>query len=462
MPASNRPRRGSRGSGTNSKTSASKNARRAPPNKKKAVPAKRKRSPEEEEGEDYDSDPTVGVDEPSDEELDPEDAELDPKEVKDLEAKDTKIAELEAQLKIAQGTAKIVPYGLTTMRKEKASRTYANLMRTHLVDNWWGLQPFINSDKVLDRVAVRLYKLMMSKEDKMIQEEVAKKQAQDTWIALHRIVIRQLFNDIRNYYQGRLRSIWMDHAGVELKKVSKEDFAKAAALKDKDGKNLGLVDKDGNPTPKFIPTIKSIITWDECLKVVARDAAFLKTTRGQFVADWWWSDAMRKLAGRTHWGDNRIHSNLISKAMLPKNDFWGAEYPAVPYQLEAAGILFMENAATKWPEFLVEKFKDPKWEYNPKAEYMNCPYSSSTEGTRNWGAFTVDGLKRYQVLRDIAKAGRDKKTCEDSEKAILKRLRVKLGLEDEQGNSLKKGSRKKKAKVADPVEDVELGDDDIF
>ena len=98
MPASNRPRRGSRGSGTNSKTSASKNARRAPPppNKKKAVPAKRKRSPEEEEGEDYDSDPTVGVDEPSDEELDPEDAELDPKEVKDLEAKDTKIAELEA------------------------------------------------------------------------------------------------------------------------------------------------------------------------------------------------------------------------------------------------------------------------------------------------------------------------------------------------------------------------------
>ena len=72
------------------------------------------------------------------------------------------------------------------------------------------------------------------------------------------------------------------------------------------------------------------------------------------------------------------------------------------------------------------------------------------------------GLERYKVLMGIAKAGRNKKNCVDMEKAILKRLRVKHGYEDAQGNSLKGGPKKKKAKVQDPVEKVDLGDDDMF
>ena len=122
----------------------------------------------------------------------------------------------------------------------------------------------------------------------------------------------------------------------------------------------------------------------------------------------------------------------------------------------------MENAAAKWPEFAAAKHKDPDWEYNAGAEYMNCPYSTSTDGSRIWGAFTVVGLERYKVLMKMALDGRKKKTCEDMEKAILKRLRVKYGYEDAQGNPLKGGSKKKKAKVQDLVEQLDIGDDDMF
>ena len=130
--------------------------------------------------------------------------------------------------------------------------------------------------------------------------------------------------------------------------------------------------------------------------------------------------------------------------------------------MEAAGILFMENAAAKWPAFAAKKHKDPEWEYKASADYMVCPYSTSTDGSRIWGAFTVVGLQRFKVLMEIAAGGRKKKTCEGSEKAILKRLCVKHGYEDAQGNSLKGGSKKKKAKVQDPVEQLDLGDADMF
>ena len=127
---------------------------------------------------------------------------------------------------------------------------------------------------------------MMSKEDKAIKEEVAKKQAQDTWIALHRDVIRQLFNKIRNYYQSQLRKEWMAHALAELKKIPQEDIAKLKDEEDKDGNNIGCVDEEGFPTQKFVmEKMPTIIHWTECLKVVARDAKFLGTERGKFVAD---------------------------------------------------------------------------------------------------------------------------------------------------------------------------------
>ena len=432
--------------------------------KKKQAPRGKKRSQEEiHEDEASDSEATRGIDEYEEENQESEDEEVEESGEPNSKAKDTKIAELEAQLKVAQGTAKIVPYTLKGMQKVGASRTYAKLMKDHLVESWWGLQPFTCNDKSLDRISVRLYKTMMSKEDKAIKEEVAKKQAQDTWIALHRDVIRQLFNQIRNYYQGQLRKEWMVHALAELTKISQEELDKLIDQKDKDGNEVGWVDSEGFPTQKYImEKMPTIITWEECLKVVSRDAKFLGTERGKFVADWWVNCALRKLAGRTHWADSKIFSTPISQATLPKNDFSDEDFPAVASNLEAAGILFMENAAAKWPEFAAKKHKDPDWQYNAGAEYMNCPYSTSTDGSRIWGAFTVVGLERYKVLMGIAKAGRNKKNCVDMEKAILKRLRVKHGYEDAQGNSLKGGSKKKKAKVQDPVEKVDLGDDDMF
>ena len=449
------------------------NTRKRPPKgrgtskaSKKKNPAnrgKKRRQEEIEEEEAYDSDATRGIDESEEEIEEPEDDEVEEAGESNLNAKDTKIAELEAQLKVAQGTAKIVPYTLKGMKKAGASKTYAKLMKDHLVENWWGLQPFTCNEKSLDKISARLYRTMMSKEDKAIKEEVAKKQAQDTWIALHRDVIRQLFNEIRNYYQGQLRKEWMVHALAELMKIPQEEIAKLKDEKDADGNNMGWVDEEGFPTKKFVmEKMPTIIHWTECLKVVARDAKFLGTERGQFVADWWVNCALRKLAGRAHWSDSKIFSTPISQATLPKNDFMDEDFPAVASNLEAAGILFMENAAAKWPAFAAKKHKDPEWEYKASADYMVCPYSTSTDGSRIWGAFTVVGLQRFKVLMEIAAGGRKKKTCEGSEKAILKRLRVKHGYEDAQGNSLKGGSKKKKAKVQDPVEQLDLGDADMF
>ena len=185
---------------------------------------KKRRQEEIEEEEAYDSDATRGIDESEEEIEEPEDDEVEEAGESNLNAKDTKIAELEAQLKVAQGTAKIVPYTLKGMKKAGASKTYAKLMKDHLVENWWGLQPFTCNEKSLDKISARLYRTMMSKEDKAIKEEVAKKQAQDTWIALHRDVIRQLFNEIRNYYQGQLRKEWMVHALAELMKIPQEEI----------------------------------------------------------------------------------------------------------------------------------------------------------------------------------------------------------------------------------------------
>ena len=73
------------------------------------------------------------------------------------------------------------------------------------------------------------------------------------------------------------------------------------------------------------------------------------------------------------------------------------------------------------------------WKYKNDADYMNCPYSSSTKGGRKWGAFNVEGLKRYREILDFAKAGRAKKDCLDLEKACLTRLRVSYGIEQGEG-----------------------------
>ena len=109
---------------------------------------------------------------------------------------------------------------------------------------------------------------------------------------------------------------------------------------------MDWVDEEGFPTKKFVmEKMPTIIHWTECLKVVARDAKFLGTERVQFVADWWVNCALRKLAGRAHWSDSKIFSTPISQAMLPKNNFMDEDFPAVASNLEAAGILFMENAA---------------------------------------------------------------------------------------------------------------------
>ena len=70
-------------------------------------------------------------------------------------------------------------------------------------------------------------------------------------------------------------------------KIPQEEIAKLKDEKDKDGNNMGWVDKEGFPTKKFVmEKMPTIIHWTECLKVVARDAKFLGAERGKFVADW--------------------------------------------------------------------------------------------------------------------------------------------------------------------------------
>ena len=433
-------------------------ARRGAPAKKQLAKTSssrgRKRKTEDEEDDDYSSDEAQRTMEELSEMEEEEDADSDPQ---------AKIAELQAQLKAVKSSKAIVPLTLSKMLKTNASKTLVGVMKKELVFNWWGQQPFINNEKSLSAVCDRLYKVMMPKDHADIKEEVAKQEAKDNWIATYRYVIRQLLNQIRNYFQGQLRKVWLEHAVQEVKKIPPAEIEKAKGEKDKDGQDLGLVDKDGFPTAKFVLTrVKTLITWQEVLKVVSRDANFLKTPRGIFVSGWWWNDALPKLAGRCHWGDNKPYLSTISGAEHPNNEFWDNNFPAVPYPLEAVGVLFMENAEGKWPTFVVKNLKDPNWKYDPKADYMECPYSTSKEGGRVWGAFTVKGMKRYATLKDLAKKGRTKTTCEASEKAILKRLRIKHGFEDENGEIKKADGSKKKAKKVDPLEEQEQDEDDLF
>ena len=400
---------------------------------------------------------------------DPEDTEYDPAEdaetaeqVEDSEDATKRIAELEAKLAVANTIQSVSPLSVKQLLSTQSGKSYHNRMKQELIQNWWGLQPFISKDASLVALAQRIYLEMAPKEHSYLKDEVAKKEAAASWITQYSGIIRTLLNSIRNYFQGQLRAAWLEHCVAELKKIPKEEFAKWKDAKDDKGNALGYLDKEGYPTGAFILAQTPVIDWKEVLDCVKRDEKFLKSERGMPVMDWWVDQGVKSLAGRYHWGDYLRYSMPISVAQHPKTKVHPDGSSAVPFPLEAVGVLFMENAQDKWAHFAAQKFRDPKWKYDSKQDYMHCIYSSSTEGGRRWGAFNVEGLKRYAVIKKMAKDGRAKKNALSLEKDCLKRLRVKYGFEAEDGTIQKEAGKKKKARKVDPLEEMEEDEDDVF
>lgn len=250
------------------------------------------------------------------------------------------------------------------------------------------------------------------------------------WVAKHMDVVREVFNEHRNYVQGRCKE------SIEL-------WSKAQG------------DQGG------IPSITDILF--VCLRNLPDANAPEREERERLLAIfvWWWDSFLPAVAGNTYWRATIRHAQTITSATHNGNQ-------CIPKGTEAFAVLLYENCHDKWVQMITKsenfskKIVIPKKKGNEETQKFAGKYSSSKLGQASYGGWSPEGKKRFNELCSLIEAARAKNHVGALEKEVLGMVRVKNNLPeevpDEAAQASKKTRKRKRDKVV--VEEVDCEMDD--
>ena len=270
--------------------------------------------------------------------------------------------------------------GKNSMTAEER-RTHS-MTRKGLKKAVWGFKVFVASMAVLLAVTQAVAQHVEPPELD-IKDEDEKAAKMKEWVEDHKDVVLYEVNNIRNYTQSQIRELMEAEIGAE----------------------------DG-------------FTMEELKKCAYRDAEFLATERGEEALDFYHDKFLFKLGAKELWDTKYRHQFTITNAKLPKCGCHKDGRVCISEDLEAFGVLLLENAWKKWSTVVLEKKNQgSKFKFDPKAEYAQCPYTDSLNGGSKWGGWNGAGRSRFRDIRTMVKEGRNKETTPMFEQATLDRLR---------------------------------------
>ena len=294
----------------------------------------------------------------------------------------------------------------------------------------WPKYPFCNSNKRLMECTRLVMNDIAPKEFEELEGKELRR-AQGRWMLENCDQVRELMNQVRNYFQGQVRDL------IVGKLVKGEE----------------------------VPTKEEI---EMC---VMRKKEYLETKEGKEVFEFYWNDILPKVARNHHWSKSDKWEGTISRAKHPSDPSkdYHSNYKITP-QLEAMALIYFKNCSIKWANMGAEKKEclrnGEEYKYNGKAANMQVPYTDAKGGQQHWGGWTADGQDVYKEDRDavmkIRKAKHDYVGL--MEDATLQRLHElnNYGQEDgDEGRGANGQPKKKKRKAVDSdVEEEPWNTDD--
>ena len=333
-----------------------------------------------------------------------------PMAAKKNSSKDAEIARLKQELAITKATTKMVKKAKKKSKdmsdEERVWRhRFLKATKTYI----WGASIFCTNTKRLFAATKFIMVKLNLKEFEHIKDKKMRQEAEAEFIAQNADLVRDAWNEIRNYAQSQLRQLYVDRV-------------KAG---------------EWNPTTEQIKMC------------ILRDEEFLMTKEGHKVFDYYWDVLLMKVAGKQHWEKDIRHFTTISKAV---NHY---KAPAICPGMEAFVYLLFLNCEPKWKEIAADKMAGKK--HDPKDKRWVCQYTTSKAGQNEWGGWTPQARELFRKLRDEVKEARDEDHVEEVEELALKRIRMANGYDKEGEEATKKKPSNKRKTV-----DVDSDDEDPF
>ena len=177
----------------------------------------------------------------------------------------------------------------------------------------WGFKCFCASMAVLMAIAQAVAQHVEPPELD-IKDEEEKKVKMTKWVEDHKDVVLYEVNNIRNCTQSQVRELMEAEIGAE----------------------------DG-------------FTMEELKNCAYRDAEFLATERGEEALDFHHDKFLFKLGAKELWDSKCRHHFTITNAKLPACGCHKDGRVCISEDLEAFGVLLLENAWKKWSTVVLEK-----------------------------------------------------------------------------------------------------------
>lgn len=343
---------------------------------------------------------------------------------------------LKKQIAALKGTVKqlsSVPSGKNRKNKTKRSgidRAMASQVKKAVAEHLWPKVKFIESDKMLERMAGVLFDKLDLQEKEGLQG-VDLETAKQVWVHKWMDDIRQAYNDRRNYVQQQLH-----------------DLVKDALTND----NLDQ-----------LPNLNEIRLLAQRADMVGDDP---DQERMRDLFGVYWEKLVPCVAGVQHWGPNRKYYQCLSTATLTPND---PDSPlCVTPSDEAYLVVLYENNYKKWyytyytMKGKEEELKTLLAEGDREAvENMETPYTNPRAGQVKFGGWLAAGKSQFKQVKKAVSDARKEAHVPELEGKVLKMLRVASGTEDRDKNGNGSKKRKRGADFFEQEDDEEELDDDL-
>lgn len=172
------------------------------------------------------------------------------------------------------------------------------------------------------------------------------------------------------------------------------------------------------------------------------------------VWQFYWTKLLPHSAGLNYWDHNNyLHGTIIETKTNEK--------PDGPSNVTAASegfvALLWDNCGEKWEKEFQFKKANPKVKIAQNDKRFVAKYSRSDTGQTRFGGWTEEGINRFKMYMDMAKAGRKKDGTLQLEKDTLKLLQEENKIEE--NNQAQSGKKRKRAAHQGPIVPFELDDE---
>ena len=313
---------------------------------------------------------------------------------------------LEAKANIASRHAPAKSRNSSDLTSEQ--KRWINDVKSAVKEYAWGSVKFINDDRKLARVTGKIFDLMKPTGYDHLTGK-ALDEARAEWVVTNQDHVRTGLTDIRNYAQGQVRDLIVQHL--------------------KDGKQV--------PTP-------------EQIKMCALRDPKMAEEKNQWIFEMYWDELLFKVVGKEYWDSNIRHYQLISSAKRgPEED----AKPCISSGTEAFLVTIYQNAYARW--VYIGECKRDKKELDRKHARYQVDFIDCNKGQARWGGWNDEGRKYFQDMRKQIDEALSHENARKLEEECLARLRVKHKIVID-GKEAKK--KKRKAAVLDE-EVIDDGDE---